>query len=86
MDDTIDISNIDWNAVWREAHAKKRGPFRDPEFWNERAPDFARHAESGDFVSSMENGKTIGTNWESESTTWPSPRAPCLSTICEGQS
>ncbi len=50
MDGMIDISNIDWNVVWRESHAKSGKPFRDLEFLNERAPDFAWHAESGDYI------------------------------------
>lgn len=47
----MSLPNIDWNALWRENHARRFKSARDPGFWDERAPEFARHAQTGDYVS-----------------------------------
>ncbi len=44
------LPNIDWNALWRKTYADKQKPVRDPDFWDKRAPEFARHATASDYV------------------------------------
>ncbi len=41
---------IDWNDVWKKTQEKKHAPTRDPKFWDKRAPEFARHASSSDYI------------------------------------
>ena len=41
---------IDWNAVWRDIHARKQTPARDPAFWDKRAAEFARHVRRSDYI------------------------------------
>ena len=43
------LPNIDWNVLWRESHAGQFKPSRDPGFWDKRAPEFAKHAKSGNY-------------------------------------
>jgi len=43
------LPNIDWNGLWRESHAGRFRPSRDPGFWDKRAPEFAKHAKSGNY-------------------------------------
>ena len=42
--------DIDWNEVWKTAQAEKHTPMRDPKFWDKRAPEFARHATTSDYI------------------------------------
>jgi len=44
------LSEIDWNELWKEAQARKHTPHHDSEFWNKRAPSFAKHASSSGYV------------------------------------
>ena len=46
----MDILDTDWNEVCREKQASSSFPRQDPHFWNRRAPEFARHANSGDYI------------------------------------
>ncbi len=39
-----DIENIDWNDAWKNAKAKRTTTARKSEFWDKRAPSFAKHA------------------------------------------
>ncbi len=40
----------DWNEVWKQLHSRPRDEMHDPEFWNKRAPSFARHASGSDYI------------------------------------
>ena len=42
--------DIDWNEVWRKMQAEKHRPRRDPQFWDTRAPEFARHVTTSDYI------------------------------------
>jgi SAM-dependent methyltransferase len=44
------MPTIDWNAVWRQIQSEKQSPARDPEFWDKRAPSFAKHAAASDYI------------------------------------
>ncbi len=45
------IATVDWNEIWRQAQAKKKGGSRrDPAFWDKRAPEFTRHATASDYI------------------------------------
>ena len=46
----MDFPNIDWNDLWRNSHSRRFKPVRDPGFWDNRAPEFARHAKTGNYV------------------------------------
>jgi len=41
---------IDWNEVWRKMHAERPAPLHDRGFWDQRAPEFTRHATAGDYI------------------------------------
>ena len=41
---------IDWNEVWQNTQNEKRKLMRDPKFWDKRAPEFARHASTSDYI------------------------------------
>ena len=47
----IDINNVDWSQVWRERRATRTARTRDEQFWNERAPSFAKAASETDFAA-----------------------------------
>jgi len=46
----MSLQEIDWNECWRVAQGKKDIPKRDPEFWNRRAPSFARNVLGSDYI------------------------------------
>ena len=47
----MQLPNIDWNALWRTNHDRRFKPARDPGFWDKRAPEFARHVKTSDYVN-----------------------------------
>ncbi len=47
----MNLPNIDWNALWREGHDRRFKSARDPGFWDRRAPEFSRHAQTGNYAS-----------------------------------
>jgi SAM-dependent methyltransferase len=46
----MNMPGIDWNGVWRKIQIEKQAPARDPEFWDKRAPSFAKHAAASDYI------------------------------------
>jgi SAM-dependent methyltransferase len=46
----MSMPTIDWNAVWRQILIEKKAPARDPEFWDKRAPSFAKHASASNYI------------------------------------
>jgi len=46
----IDINTVDWNQVWRERRAARTARARDEQFWNQRAPSFAKAAAETGFA------------------------------------
>jgi len=40
--------NMDWVAEWKEDW-KRKEHHRSPEFWNQRAPSFAKHVSESDY-------------------------------------
>lgn len=46
----MSLPNIDWNEVWRTIQSKKHASRRDPRFWDKRAPEFTRRAETGGYI------------------------------------
>ncbi len=44
------LPKIDWNELWKSMHQAKVAPMRDAQFWDKRAPEFARHAKTGDYI------------------------------------
>ncbi|MEF3169413.1 MAG: methyltransferase domain-containing protein [Deltaproteobacteria bacterium] len=47
----MDIRKIDWNEAWKKAHAEGSRKWKDPGFWNRRAPSFAKHAAESPYAS-----------------------------------
>ena len=43
------LPTVDWNALWRESYAKQFKLSRDPEYWDKRAPEFAKRAKTGNY-------------------------------------
>ncbi len=46
----MSVPSIDWNDVWKQIHDNRHDSTHNPEFWNKRAPSFARHASGSDYV------------------------------------
>ncbi|MCE5335846.1 MAG: class I SAM-dependent methyltransferase [Desulfobacteraceae bacterium] len=59
----MSIPYIDWNGLWREVHAAKRVPMRDPKYWDKRAVEFARHASSSGYVGQFLEIMKPEPNW-----------------------
>ncbi len=46
----MSLPSFDWNELYRSVQAEKHEPMRDPNFWDKRAPEFARHAKESDYA------------------------------------
>lgn len=46
----MNLPAIDWNEVWQRTQREKHVPTDDSKFWDQRAPEFARHATASDYV------------------------------------
>lgn len=46
-----DIGNIDWNEICREIRNKRTYPGSKAEYWDKRAPSFARNASKSDYIT-----------------------------------
>lgn len=42
--------SLDWNQRWQDAKQRAKFPWDRRQFWNRRAPEFARHAASGTYA------------------------------------
>ncbi len=46
----MNLTKIDWNELWKSMHQAKTAPKRDARFWDKRAPEFARHVRTSDYI------------------------------------
>jgi FkbM family methyltransferase len=46
----VAFADIDWNGLWYETQIGRRPRFRDPTFWDKRAPEFARNVKTDDYT------------------------------------
>jgi SAM-dependent methyltransferase len=58
-----DIRDIDWNAVCREIRNKKSFPTSNADFWDKRAPSFARNASKSDYINKLFKFIEVKLNW-----------------------
>jgi SAM-dependent methyltransferase len=58
-----DIRDIDWNEVCREIRNKKTYPSGNAEYWDKRAPSFARNASKSDYISKFFNLVELKREW-----------------------
>ncbi len=45
------VTEIDWNEVCREIRSRKTYPTSNAEYWDKRAPSFARNSSKSDYIS-----------------------------------
>ncbi len=58
-----DIRDIDWNQVCREIRSRKTYPSSNAEYWDKRAPSFARNASKSDYISKFFKLVELKRNW-----------------------
>lgn len=48
--DTVDITNLDWNLLWQQAHKKKSWQSKNAEEWDRKASSFARRISTSTYT------------------------------------
>lgn len=47
----MNLTTFDWNELWKNIFKEKSASRRDKRFWDQRAPEFTRHASASDYIN-----------------------------------